>query len=202
MASRNKIPETLERVCDEFSKLPGIGKKTASRLAFYIMNLPREEALRLSESIEALVENVRFCSKCFNITESDPCPVCSDPGRDQEVMVVVEEPNDMFAIEDIGEYHGLYHILGGAIAPLDGVEPEDLHIRELIERIREGTIREVIIATNPNAEGDVTSVYISKLLKPLGVKVTRIARGLPTGSDLEFADKTTLKKALEGRTEE
>ncbi|MBN1755913.1 recombination protein RecR [bacterium] len=199
---RVNIPESLSAVCDQLSKLPGIGYKTAYRLTFFIISRPPEESLALARSIEELIGKVKYCSVCFNLTESDPCPICSDKSRDRGVICVVENPNDLFAIEETGEYHGLYHILGGAIAPLDGIEPDQLHITELVERLKDDEVREVILATNPNTEGDVTAAYLVKIIKPLGIKISKIARGLPSGSDLEFADKSTLKRALKGRTDE
>lgn len=196
------IPDELSELVKELAKLPGIGLKSATRIAFWLLRRPKEETIALANLIEKTTANLRFCSICFNITSEDPCPICKDPARDHSVICVVEEPNDMFAIESCGIYKGLYHILGGSISPLDGVGPENLRINELIDRLKSGSVKEVILATNPNAEGDATALYIAKLLKPIGVKLTRIARGLPTGGDIEFVDPTTLGRAIEGRREE
>ena len=172
-----------------------------------LLNRLRQALLRINptlpeEAIEKAISELTFCSICFNVTSSDPCPICSDPSRDRSIICVVEQPNDLYAIEDTGSYKGLYHVLGGVISPLSGVSPEDLHIKELVNRLKNGEVKEVIIATNPDAEGDATAIYLAKLLSPIGIKVTRIARGLPTGGDLEFSDPTTLGKAIEGRREE
>jgi recombination protein RecR len=191
---------SIERLIEEFQKFPGVGRKTAQRLVFYLLRSPREEIAGLAEAIKAVKEKVGFCSICFNISEKDPCEVCSDPDRDRSVICVVEEASDLWALEKTGEYKGLFHILGGALSPLDGIGPDDLHIKELLSRLREG-VKEVIIATNPNTEGEATAVYLTNLIKPLKVKVTRIARGLPMGGDLEYADQVTLAKAIEGRIE-
>jgi len=194
-------PGSFERLVAEFSKLPGIGRKTAQRMAFHLMKAEKEEALSLARAITELKESVRYCSICHNITESDPCRICADPGRDRSTICVVEEPSDVYAVERTGQYKGVYHVLGGALSPLDGVGPDDLRIKELMSRLGEGEVREVIIATNPNTEGEATATYLAKLIKPLGIKVTRIARGIPVGGDLEFADEVTLARALEGRKE-
>ncbi len=191
--------ESLEQLAEQFSHLPGIGRKTAHRLAFYILKMPREEVQALANALLTVKEKIRYCSTCSNITEVDPCPICSNVKRDQSVICVVEEPNDVVAIEKTKDYKGLYHVLGGTLSPLDGIGPDDLKIKELIQRVSNSVIEEVILALNPNVEGEATTLYISKLLKPFGVKVTRIARGLPVGSDLEFADEATLSRALEGR---
>ncbi len=189
----------LEKLIKQFARMPGIGYKTARRLAFYVLKLPDEKAKELADTIVEIKSKVSECSVCGNITEMDPCPICADPQRDQSVVCVVEQPSDVFALEKTNEYKGVFHILGGALSPLDGIGPEDLKIKSLLKRIPEG-IKEVIIATNPDTEGEATSIYLLELLKPLNIKVTRIARGLPTGGDLEFADITTLSRALQNRT--
>ncbi|MBD3233538.1 MAG: recombination protein RecR [candidate division Zixibacteria bacterium] len=189
----------LEKLIKQFARMPGIGYKTARRLAFYVLKLPDEKAKELADTIVEIKSKVSECSVCGNITEMDPCPICTDPQRDQSVVCVVEQPSDVFALEKTNEYKGVFHILGGALSPLDGIGPEDLKIKSLLKRIPEG-IKEVIIATNPDTEGEATSIYLLELLKPLNIKVTRIARGLPTGGDLEFADITTLSRALQNRT--
>lgn len=190
--------ESVEQLVERLSQLPGIGRKTAQRLAMYILKLPRDEVERLAKAIMNARDRVRYCSTCSNITETDPCAICTSPKRDRTSICVVEEPSDEFAIEKTNEYRGLYHVLGGAISPLDGVGPEGLKIKELLSRITP-EVREVILALNPNVEGEATALYIRKLLKPSGVKVTRIARGVPVGSDLEHSDEATLARALEGR---
>jgi recombination protein RecR len=191
--------ESVERLVSHLSQLPGIGRKTAQRLALYILRLPREDAASLAEAITDVKEKVRYCSVCCNITEADPCIICASPKRDRSMICVVEEPSDVLALEKTNEYKGLYHVLGGSLSPLDGVGPEDLKTRELLGRVSDG-VHEVILAMNPNVEGEATTLYLTKLLKPLGVKVSRIARGLPIGGDLEFADEATLARALEDRT--
>jgi len=190
--------ETVERAIEELIKLPGIGRKSAQRLVFYLLKLSREEVEALARSLVNLKERVRYCSVCFNVTETDPCAMCASDQRDQGVICVVEEANDVLALEKTGEYKGLYHVLGGALSPLDGIGPEDLRIPELLRRLNPNT-REVILATNPNAEGEATALYLMKLIKPMGITLTRIARGIPVGGDLEYADEITLTKALEGR---
>jgi len=191
----------VAKLIEEFSRLPGIGPKTASRLTFYLLRAPKEQALALSEAIRELKERTVFCEICFNITEESPCPICADEERDRSTICVVEEPLDVVAIERTGEYRGLYHVLHGAISPVEGIGPEDLRIGELLKRLQSGEVREVILATNPNLEGEATAMYIYQLIKPLGIKVTRLARGLPVGGDLEYADEITLARALEGRRE-
>lgn len=191
--------ESVERLAEQFSQLPGIGKKTAHRLALHVLKMDRTAVDALSAALVAVKEKVRYCSVCSNITESDPCAICSSPKRDRRMICVVEEPNDVLAVEKTNEFRGLYHVLGGALSPLDGIGPDDLRIKELLERVGTGETSEVILALNPNVEGEATTLYLSRLLKPLGVNVTRIARGLPVGSDLEFADEATLSRALEGR---
>jgi recombination protein RecR len=191
--------ESIEDLAEQFSRLPGIGRKTAHRLALYILKIPREEVVMLAKALVNVKDKVRSCSQCSNITEADPCPVCSNPKREKDLICVVEEPNDLLAIERTNDYHGLYHVLGGALSPLDGIGPEELKIKELLQRVSQNNIAEIILALNPNVEGEATTLYLSKLLKPLGIRLTRIARGLPVGSDLEFADEATLSRALEGR---
>lgn len=191
----------LARLIDELKRLPGIGQKSAQRIAFHLERVPRDEAERLSAAILEIKDKLRLCSVCNNLTENDPCDFCSDPGRNHEVVCVVETPYNVLAIEKTREFRGLYHVLHGSLSPLQGIGPDQLKLKSLIERLKGGKIRELIVATNPNVEGEATAVYISKLIKPLGVKVTRIAMGIPVGSDLEFADEVTMMKALEGRRE-
>lgn len=191
----------LARLIEEFYKLPGIGPKSAQRLAYYLLRMPAAEAHSLAQAILEVKERVTLCSACQNVTEADPCRVCSSLERDRTVICVVEEPLDILSIERSGSYKGQYHVLHGAISPMDGIGPEDLKIAELLGRMRSGEITEVILATNPNLEGEATSMYLSRLLSPLGLRVTRLARGLPVGGDLEYADDVTLAKALEGRQE-
>jgi len=190
----------VDDLVEKLSGLPGIGKKTAQRLAFFIMKMGKEEALSLARAIVEVKEKIRHCSVCFNLTETDPCGICSDPKRDRSVICVVENPSDVNAIERAGVYRGVYHVLGGALSPLDDIGPDELHIRELIDRL-DGSVEEVVIATNPNAEGEATAMYLAQELSGKGVRVTRIARGLPVGSDLELADKVTLTRSFEGRME-
>lgn len=189
----------IEKLIRELTKLPGIGRKTAQRLAFHILAMPPEEALPIAEAIREVKEKARFCSRCFNITESELCSICSDPARDRKKICVVEEPSNIHVIEGSGSFRGLYHVLLGALAPIDGVTPEKLKIAELMDRVRLNGTEEVIIATNPNTKGEMTAQYLKELLSPLNVNVTRIAYGLPMGGDIEFADEVTLRKALEGR---
>ena len=191
----------LELLIEELVKLPSVGQKSAQRLALHLMRVPREEALRLAEAIRAAREKVGFCSVCGLFSEEDPCLIDRDPQRDAHLVCVVEQPADVLAFERTGSFRGRYHVLGGALSPLDGTQPEDLRIRELLERLRSEPIQEVILATNPNVAGEATALYLSRLLAPLGVKVTRIARGVPMGSDLEYSDQVTLARALEGRRE-
>lgn len=191
--------ESVEQLAEQFSQLPGIGRKTAHRLALYIVKQDREEVVSLAKALVNVKDKVRYCSVCSNITENDPCMICSNPKRDRSMICVVEEPSDVLALEKTNEFRGLYHVLGGALSPLDGIGPEELRIKELLQRAADETINEVILALNPNVEGEATTLYLSKLLKPLGMNVTRIARGLPVGSDLEYADEATLSRALEGR---
>lgn len=191
--------EPVARLIEEFHKLPGIGPKTAQRLTFHLLRMPDEQARALAEAIVEVKERIGFCSICFNITESDPCWICRGP-RDRSSICVVEEPLDVLALERTGAFKGLYHVLHGAISPMEGIGPEELRIRELLGRLGDG-VGEVIVATNPNLEGEATAMYLGKLLGPLGVTITRLARGLPAGSDLEYADEVTLTRAIEGRRE-
>ena len=191
----------LAKLISEFSKLPGIGAKSAQRLAFYIMSLEEKEAFALAESIIDAKKNMRFCSVCGNLTDTEPCAVCADPRRDRRVICVVESPKDVAAIERIKEYDGLYHVLHGVISPMEGIGPDDINLKQLLMRLRDTEITEVILATNPNIEGEATAMYASRLMKPLGIKVSRIAHGIPVGGDLEYADEITLLKAVEGRRE-
>ena len=195
----SNIAAPVAALIEEFSKLPGVGVKTAQRLTFFVLRSPTDQARRLAEAIMRVKESIIYCSRCFNITETDPCLICSNPSRDQEVICVVEEPLDVLALEKTGVYKGLYHVLHGAISPVEGVGPKDLRIDELLKRVGSGDVREVIIATNPNFEGEYTANYILKELKPFNVRVTGLARGLPNGGDLEYADEGTLGRALDGR---
>src|SRR5712664_339936 len=194
------LPDPLIRLIEELQRLPGIGPKGAQRLAFHILKTPREQTDRLSDALREVKERVTYCSVCNNITELDPCAYCSSGARDPHVICVVEEPQNVAAIEKTREFKGMYHVLMGALSPLQGVGPDDLKIKSLLGRVSNG-VTEVILATNPNVEGEATAIYLARLLKPLGVKVTRIAMGVPVGSDLEYADEVTMHKALEGRHE-
>lgn len=191
----------LSNLIAELSKLPGIGGKSAQRLAFHILSLSENEAGKLADAITSAKKNMKYCSVCGNLTDSDPCPICSDTSRQQNVLCVVENARDVFAMERIREFNGRYHVLNGAISPMDGIGPEDINLRSLIVRLQNEDIRELILATNPNIEGEATAMYIARLVKPAGIKVTRIAHGIPVGGDLEYADEVTLSKALEGRRE-
>jgi len=191
--------ESVEQLTEQFAQLPGIGRRTAHRLALYVVKMTREEVVTLAKALVNVKDKVRYCSLCSNITESDPCLICSNTKRDRSLICVVEQPTDVLALERTNEFKGLYHVLGGALSPLDGVGPEDLRIKELLQRLSNANVDEVILALNPNVEGEATTLYLSKFLKPLGMKVTRIARGLPVGTDLEYADEATLSRALEGR---
>lgn len=191
----------IENLINELTRLPGIGRKSAQRLAFFILSMPESEAMSIAEAIRTVKQTARFCSQCFNITDSELCEVCSDDSRDRSRIVVVEEPSNILVIERSKTFRCLYHVLLGALSPIDGITPEKLKIKELIERIKNNPVQEVIVATNPNTRGEITAQYIKELLNPLGVRVTRIAYGLPMGSDIEFADEVTLSKALEGRRE-
>ncbi len=195
------VPPSVTALIEAFSRLPGIGPKTASRLAFYLLRGKSELAMQLADALRDLVEKTRFCSVCYNVTEDDPCPICADAGRDHGLICVVEEPMDVLAMERTEQYKGVYHVLHGALSPLEGVFAEDLRIAELEARIRRGGVREVILATNPTGEGDYTAAYLLRRLRPLGVRVTRLGRGLPIGGDLEYADPLTLTRALESRQE-
>lgn len=192
---------SIEKLIESFEKLPSIGHKTAQRLAFYMLDISKEEAEEFVKSITNAKNNLHFCSKCFNISDTDPCEICSNPKRDEKVICVVEDVRDVVAMERTHEYNGLYHVLHGTISPMNGVGPDDIKIKELLKRLMDGKVKEVILATNPRVEGEATAMYISKLLKPMGIKVTRIARGIPIGGDLEYTDEVTLAKALEGRSE-
>ena len=191
----------VARLVEEFEKLPGIGHKTAQRLAFHVISMNEEKVDALADAIKAAKHDTRYCSVCSNLTDIDPCNICSSHGRDHSVICVVQDPRDVAAMERTREFKGLYHVLQGAISPMEGIGPEDIKIRELLIRVRDNDISEVILATNPNIEGEATAMYISKLLKPAGIKTTRIAHGIPVGGDLEYADEVTLAKALEGRRE-
>ena len=191
--------ESIEQLAEQFAQLPGIGRKTAHRLALYVVKMQREEVVTLARALVNVKDKVRYCTLCSNITEIDPCPICSNTKRDRTTVCVVEEPTDVLALERTNEFRGLYHVLGGALSPLDGIGPEDLRIKELLHRVSDSGVDEIILALNSNVEGEATTLYLSKLLKPLGMKITRIARGLPVGTDLEFADEATLTRALEGR---
>jgi recombination protein RecR len=191
----------IARVVDELARLPGIGPKTAQRLAYYLLRVPTEQAEALASAIIELKRNVVFCGTCFNPAESTPCDICANPARDRSRICVVEEPLDVVAIERTGQYHGVYHVLHGAISPMEGIGPEDLKVRELLHRLVSEEVQEVILATNPNLEGDATAMYVTRLIQPAGIAVTRLARGLPTGGDLEYADELTLSNALAGRSQ-
>ncbi|NOX20738.1 MAG: recombination protein RecR [Nitrospirae bacterium] len=191
----------IEHLIEELTRLPGIGRKTAQRLAYFIVSMPAEEALSIADAIRDVKEKARFCRQCFNITDSELCHICASPERDHSKICVVEEPSNIQVIERTGFYKGLYHVLLGALSPIDGITPERLKIRELLERLKQTRVDEVIIATNPNTKGEMTAQYLKEVLAPLGVKVTRIAYGLPMGGDIEFADEVTMSKALEGRRE-
>ncbi len=198
----NYYGNPITKLIEEFSGLPGIGRKSAQRLAFYIINMPKEKSLALASAIVEARENVKYCSVCCNLTDDDPCPICSNLKRDHKTIMIVEDPRDMAAYERTKQYHGLYHILHGAISPMLGISPKELKIKELLDRLqKDDSVEEVILATNPNVEGEATAMYISRLLKPLQIKVTRIANGVPVGSDLEYVDEITLSRALEGRRE-
>ena len=196
----NYYGNPITRLIEQLAGLPGIGGKSAQRLAFHIIHMPPEKVEALAQAISDAKKQVRYCSICCNLTDDDPCPVCANPKRDHSTIMVVEDPRDMAAYERTREYYGVYHILHGAISPMTGVGPQEIHIAELLQRIDEN-VQEVILATNPNVEGEATAMYISRLLKPLGVKVTRIANGVPVGGDLEYVDQVTLSRALEGRRE-
>lgn len=193
--------EPISRLISEFNKLPGIGPKSAARLTYYLLRMPETEAYALSEAILAVKEKIILCSICQNITDSNPCKICTDNARDHTIACIVEEPLDILALERTRKYNGVYHVLHGVISPADGIGPDELKIKELLLRLRDGVIKEIILATNPNLEGEATAMYIHRLIEPLGIKITRLARGLPMGGDLEYADEVTLTRALEGRQE-
>ena len=192
-------PPAMARLIQQLTRLPGVGERTAARLAFYVLRADREYAQDLAGALLAVKEDIRLCSVCFALTEADPCPICTDPVRSTEAICVVEEPADQLAVEGAREFRGRYHVLHGALAPLDGVGPEELKIQPLLVRLRDGVVREVILATNPTAEGEATALYLARLIKPLGIRVTRIAHGIPVGGDLEYTDVVTVGRALEGR---
>ncbi len=194
-------PEPVARLIGEFAKLPGIGPKSAQRLTYYLLRMPEAQARALAEAIVGVKERITLCSQCFNFTEADPCLICRDDARDSSLLCVVEEPMDILALERTRGYKGRFHVLHGALSPADGIGPDQLKMRELIARLEEGTAKEVILATNPNLEGEATAMYLQRLIAPLGIRLTRLARGLPMGSDLEYADEVTLTRALEGRQE-
>jgi len=193
------VAEPIQRLITAFERLPGIGPKSASRLAFYMLRASDEQVQDLADAIATLKESIVYCSRCQNLSQTDPCAICSDPGRDQHLVCVVEDPLDVVAIERTGVYKGLYHVLHGVINPVEGVGPEDLRVQSLLERLEREPVQEVLIATNPNMEGEATAMYLARLLHPRGVRITRLARGLPVGGDLEYADEVTLSRALEGR---
>ncbi len=197
----NYYANPVAKLIEEFEKLPGIGHKTAQRLAFHVLNLPKDKAEGLAHAIFTAKSKIKYCDVCGNLTDVDPCNICGNTSRDRSVICVVEDPRDVVAMERIREFKGLYHVLHGAISPMDGIGPDDIEIKELLKRVQEGGLKEVILATNPNVEGEATAMYISKILKPLGIKTTRIAHGIPVGGDLEYADEVTLAKSLEGRRE-
>ena len=192
---------SIEKLIESFEKLPSIGHKTAARLAFYMLNSSEEETMQFVNSILEAKKNLKYCSKCYNISDTDPCQICGNPKRDASIICVVEDVRDIVAMERTHEFKGVYHVLHGSISPMNGVGPEDIKIKELLARLMDGQVKEVILATNPRVEGEATAMYISKLIKPLGVKATRIAHGIPVGGDLEYTDEVTLMKALEGRRE-
>lgn len=192
---------SIEKLIESFEKLPSIGHKTAVRLAFHMLDLNEEETHEFINSIINAKANLKYCSNCYNISDTDPCPICSSPKRDSEIICVVEDVRDIMAMERTHEFKGVYHVLHGTISPMNGIGPEDIKIKELLNRISNGNIKEIIIATNPRVEGEATAIYLSKIIKPLGIKVTRIAHGIPVGGDLEYTDEVTLSKALEGRRE-
>ncbi len=192
---------SIEKLIESFEKLPSIGHKTATRLAFHMLDLGEQEVQEFISSIQNARKNLKYCSKCFNISDTDPCTICANPKRDENVICVVEDVKDIIAMERTHEYKGVYHVLHGSISPMNGIGPEDIKIKELLNRISESKVKEVILATNPRVEGEATAIYLSKLIKPFGIKVTRIAHGIPVGGDLEYTDEITLMKALEGRRE-
>ncbi|MDO8618832.1 MAG: recombination mediator RecR [Candidatus Daviesbacteria bacterium] len=194
------VPKAVQSLIEAFERLPGIGPKTAQRLTYYLLHAPKEEAQALATAAIEMREKTVICKTCFNIGETDPCWVCMDTSRNKEILAIVENPLDVLALEK-ANFKGLYHVLHGVISPLENIGPDELHIRELLPRLKDGSVKEIILATNPTMEGEATAMYINRLIGPLGVKITRIARGLPVGSDIEYADETTLTRALEGRNE-
>ena len=194
-----KVPKSVASLIEAFEALPGIGPKTAARLTYYLLHAPDGVADKLSIAAKDLKQKTKICSVCQNITESDPCDICDDPARDQSIICIVEDPLDVWSVEKSGSFSGLYHVLHGVIAPLENIGPEDLKISELLSRLKSGNVKELILATNPSMEGEATAMYIQRLIKPLGVKTTRIARGIPIGAELEYADEVTIRRALEGR---
>ena len=195
-------PRAVTRLIEEFNRLPGIGPKTAQRLTFYLLRAPKDQAHTLAEALTQLKDRIVTCAICSNIAEANPCAICRDDSRDRTIVCVVEEPLDVLALERTREYHGLYHVLHGAISPVDGIGPDELRIQELLSRLkRDSGVKEIVLATNPNLEGEATAMYLERLIKPLGIRMTRLARGLPVGGDLEYADEVTLTRALEGRRE-
>lgn len=194
-------PDPLAKLVEQFQRLPGIGAKSAQRLAYHILKTPREDVDRLADAMREVKERVTYCSVCSNITDADPCFFCTTPSRDPKLICVVEEPENVNGVERTRHFNGLYHVLMGALSPLHGVGPDDLKIKDLLKRVADGSVEEVVLATNPNVEGEATAIYLAKLLKPLGIKVTRIAMGVPVGSDLEYADEVTMQRAMEGRRE-
>ncbi|MBQ6992730.1 MAG: recombination protein RecR [Clostridia bacterium] len=192
---------SIEKLIESFEKLPSIGHKTAVRLAFHMLDLNEQETKEFIDSIINAKTNLKFCSQCYNISDSDPCPICNSPKRDSSIICVVEDVRDILAMERTHEFKGVYHVLHGSISPMNGIGPEDIKIKELLTRLQENDIKEIIIATNPRVEGEATAIYLSKIIKPLGIKVTRIAHGIPVGGDLEYTDEVTLTRALEGRRE-
>jgi recombination protein RecR len=199
--ARNVLPQPVQQLIDEFARLPGIGPKSASRLTFYLLRAANEQALELAEALQDMKQRTQFCSVCFNITEDDPCLICKDEMRDERLLCVVEEPLDVLAIERSRAFNGRYHVLHGAISPVEGIGPEDLKVNELIQRVQQGAFAEVILATNPTLEGESTALYLQRRLADMGARMTRLARGLPVGGDLEYTDEITLGRALEGRQE-
>ena len=195
-----QVPKSVQNLIEAFERLPGIGPKTAERLTFYLLHAPKEESQMLAKAAVEMKEKTKICTVCFNIGEENPCLICSDSSRDQSIIMVVENPLDVLALEK-ANLKGLYHVLHGVISPLENIGPDELHIRELLPRLKDGKVKEIILATNPTMEGEATAMYIQRLISPLGIKITRIARGLPVGSDIEYADETTLSRALEGRNE-
>ncbi|WP_440897344.1 recombination mediator RecR [Amphibacillus sp. Q70] len=194
-------PEPISKLIDSFTKLPGIGPKTAVRLAFFVLNMKEDDVLDFAKALVSAKRELTHCNICGNITDQDPCSICQDQSRDNSIICVVQDPKDVIAMEKMREYNGQYHILNGAISPIDGIGPEDINVPSLLDRLKDEKVTELILATNPNVEGEATAMYISRLVKPSGIRITRIAHGLPMGGDLEYADEVTLSKALEGRRE-